>query len=230
MLGLMPGRRGLGRVVLWLMLLALLAGLGVGGYFALQSTRGIVALLTENRTLKQAITNLTEQRQIGYAKVLAQETREGRLFTRLLFVVTDPDDQRRRLLEREYEIEGDVVHFDAMIARFGPQVVMDGKGRALYLWRRIYGEHTPPAQGEPIEIPGQEPLRYGEAFKELPVRERMLFWNEIWGLADDPERLKAAGVEAVYGSAVYKKLQPGLIYIFNLDASGTFYPETVPDI
>src|SRR5690606_28913422 len=134
-----PGRQARGKIMARLMLLALCAGLGVGGYFALQTTRGILDLLNENKTLKRAITNLTEQRQIGYAKVISQETREGRLFTKLLFVVTDPEDQRKRVLEREFEIEGDVVFFDAMIAKFGPQVVMDGKEKALYLWRRIYG-------------------------------------------------------------------------------------------
>ena len=228
MQSIMQSQRRRGKVFAKLLGLALAIGLGVGGFFAFQSTRGILDLLNENRTLKQAITNLTQQRQIGYAKVVAQETRDGQLFTRLLFVVTDPEDQRKRLLEREYEIQGDVVFFDAMIAKFGDQVVMDGKEKALFLWRRVYGENMAPAQGFSIEAPGQEPARYGEIFKELPIADRTLFWDEIWRLADDPDRLSAAGVQTIYGSAVYKKLQPGLIYIFNLDADGTFYPETVP--
>jgi hypothetical protein len=217
-----------GRVMMKLVGLALAVGLGIGLFVALQSSRTIFELLNQNRAMRKAITNLTEQRQIGYAKVLAQESRDGQLYTRLLFVVTDPDNKNKRVVEREYEIKGDVVHFDALIVKFGPKVVMDGKDKAIYLWRRIYGESMAPEDGLPIEHPGQEPERYREFFKMLSLDERMMFWDEIWKLSNDPARLQAAGVQAVYGSAIYSQLRPGLIYIFNLDAGGAFYPETVP--
>jgi len=41
----------------------------------------------------------------------------------------------KRVLEKEYEIEGDIIHFDALIVKFDEQLVMDGKERTLYLWR-----------------------------------------------------------------------------------------------
>jgi hypothetical protein len=226
---LQPPASSLSGRLLWKLSVLILAfGFGVGVFFALRAGRTIFDLFNQNRALREAIANLTEQRQIGYAKVLSQETRNGVLTTRLLFVVTDPQDQRGRLLEREYEIEGDIVFFDALIVKFGPKAVMDGKEKAMYLWRRVYGENTPPARGFAIEIPGKEPARYGELFKKLSLRDRRLFWDEIWKLSDDPSRLAAADVQAIYGSALYKKVQPGLIYVFNLDAGGTFYPQTVP--
>ena len=43
-------------------------------------------LLAENKHLKQAITNLTLEEQIGYAKLISQEHREGKLFTTIKFV------------------------------------------------------------------------------------------------------------------------------------------------
>ena len=208
--------------------LVLILGLGAGGYFALRANRTIFELLTQNRALRQAITNLTQQRQIGYAKVLSQETRNGVICTQLLFVVTDPENQNRRVLERKYEIQGDVIFFDALVVRFDTKVVMDGKEKALYLWRRVYGENMAPENGFAIEQPGEEPAQYQELFKKLSLHDRKLFWEEIGKLSNDPARLQSVGVQAVYGSAIYKKLQPGLIYIFNLDASGAFYPETVP--
>ena len=73
-------------------------------------------------------------------------------------IVTDPENQNQRVLEREYEIKGDIVFFDALIVRFGTKVVMDGKEKAMYLWRRIYGESLAPENGLPIENPGEEPL------------------------------------------------------------------------
>ena len=48
-----------------------LAYLGRGLYYGAKT---IHELLAENKHLKQAITNLTREEQIGYAKVIAQET------------------------------------------------------------------------------------------------------------------------------------------------------------
>ncbi|MCD6384964.1 hypothetical protein J7M23_04220 [Candidatus Sumerlaeota bacterium] len=204
--------------------------LGILAISSLYVSKTIYDLLRENKALKQAITNLTKETQIGYAKVISQERRDGRLFTRLLFVETDRDDPTRRILEKEYEIEGDIVYFDALIVKFGDQLVMDGKERALYLWRRVYGEKMSPADGYPIETPGAEPQRYADIFAKLSLKEKNLFWTEIWSLSNDPDRLKKAGVKAIYGNVVYKKLRPGLIYMFKISNTGTLYPEVVPDL
>jgi hypothetical protein len=49
-------------------------------------------------------------------------------------------------------------------------------------------------------------------------------------LANDPEVLQQHGIKAIYGNAVYKKLRPGLIYVFKISPTGQLYPETVPDL
>jgi len=211
--------------------LVVLAGLVVAGFLArsfMLASRTIYDLLNENRQLKEAISNLTAERQIGYAKVLSQTERDGRLVTRLLFVETARDDPTRRILEKEYEVEGDVVYFDALIVKFSDRYVMDGKERALYLWRRVYGETMPPEKGYPIESEGAEPERYRDLFRKLSLRDRELFWSEIWKLSNDPERLRSAGIQAIYGNVVYKKLRPGLIYVFKIKSTGELYPEVVP--
>lgn len=218
------------RWVITLLMAGTLAVIGGGVYYALNTTQTIFELLGENRHLREAVTNLTHESKIGYAKVLEQGEREGRLFTRLLFVVTDPEDPARRVLEREYEIEGDVAFFDALIVKFSPQAVMDGKEHALHLWRRIYGEKMKPEDGYPIEVNGEEPQRYRELFKELSARDRQTFWSEIWALSDNPDRLADAGAQALYGGAVYKRLRPGVLLVIKLDANGAFYVETVPDL
>lgn len=35
---------------------------------------------------------------------------------------------------------------------------------------------------------------------------------------------------AIYGSVVYQKLEPGLIYVFKISSTGALYPETVLDL
>ena len=216
------------QVVSFLLVFVALAVVGVLAYAALYASKTIYQLLGENKHLKEAVTNLTEETQIGYAKVLRQEDKGNRLTTRLLFVETDRSDETKRIVEKEYDLEGDVVFFDALIVKFGNQVVMDGKEKSLYLWRRVYGERTAPSDGLPIELEGAEPARYANIFTKLSMKNRELFWSEIWQLSNDPDRLKEVGVSAIYGSVVYKKLRPGLIYAFKIDNRGNLHPETVP--
>ena len=109
-------------------------------------------------------------------------------------------------------------------------MVMDGKKKALYLWRRIYSDAMSPEQAFTIEEPGAEPERYKEMLTLLAKKERNLFWSNIWDLANDPDKLKNHGIEAIYGNVVYSRLQPGLIYVFKITPAGQLYPEIVPDM
>jgi hypothetical protein len=213
--------------VVWLGLLAIV-GFAVSGFWL--TGKGFLDLLNENKELKQAIHNLTEESQIGYAKVLKQENRDGKLFTRLLFVETDRSDPLVRVLEKEYEIEGDIVHFDTLIIKFSEPLVQDGRERAMYLWRRIYGETMRPEEGFSIETAGTEPQRYADICQALSIRDRTMFWDQIWQLSNEPKKLEQAGIKAIYGNAVYPRLRPGLIYVFKINNSGALYPEVVPDL
>ncbi len=224
------GSRGRGRLGALLGAVVFVAVLGAAGaaYWFSGFSRSIAQILEDNRQLRSAVENLSAESQIGYAKVISQETRDGKLFTRLKFVETDRNDPQKRVLEREYEIEGDVVHFDALVVKFDSKFVTDGRERALYLWRRVYGETTAPMHGMPINAEGEEPGRYRELGAKLSLKDRATFWNEVWQLANDPDRLKEMGVTAIDGSVVYKKLQPGLIYSFKVSNSGALTADVTP--
>lgn len=193
-------------------------------------TKTVHDLLGNNQKLKAAISTLVHEDQIGFAKVLRQETRDGKLYTTLRFVETARGDMLTTVLEKEYEIEGDIIHFDTLVVTFSDQAVMDGKARSLYLWRRVYGEHMSPSEGFGIETPGTHPERYAGLLRDLKLPERQMFWESIWDLANDPEALRDHGIKAIYGNAVYKRLRPGLIYVFKIGADGQVYPETVLDM
>jgi hypothetical protein len=187
-------------------------------------------LLGENKELKQAISTLTTEDQIGYAKVISQRTENGKLLTTLRFVETSRDDKTKTILQKEYTIEGDVIHFDALIVKFEDQMVLDGKARALYLWRRVYGEKMAPEEGFPIEEPGTEPRRYADLLKVLPIEQQELFWSEVWKLANNPEQLGQHGIRAIYGNVIYSQLREGLIYVFKIGPTGHLYVEDVFDM
>jgi len=216
--------------ILFLSILVLLTILILNSLRNLFTTKTISQLLTENKQLKQSITNLTQDDQIGYAKVISKEYKDGKLFTGLKFVETARDDKLKKILEKTYTIEGDVIFFDALIVKFSDKIVMNGKQKALYLWRRVYSEKTAPEQGFAIEEFGQEPARYADLLKAINLKDRELFWSNIWDLANQPDKLKAYGIEAIYGNAVYQQLRAGLIYIFKITPSGQVYREIVPEM
>ncbi len=224
--------QGQRRLKAWPLILigAVILGLGYLARGPYRAIATIQELLAENKELKQAITNLSREDQIGYAKVIAQETRDGQLFTTIRFVETARDDKLQKILEKEYTVAGDIIHFDALIVKFGNKMVLDGKMRALYLWRRVYGEQMTPQEGFAIEDPCTEPQRYRNLLKLLPAEQRQMFWSNIWDLANDPEKLAKYDIEAIYGNAVYSKLREGLIYVFKINSTGQVYPEVVPDI
>jgi len=223
------GRKKL-KILPLIIIAAAIAGMAYLGRTPYKVVATIRELLAENKELKQALTNLSREDQIGYAKVVSQEMKDGELFTTIRFVETARDDKLNKILEKEYIISGDIIHFDALIVKFGSKMVMDGRTRALYLWRRVYGEKMTPAEGFAIEEPGAEPQRYKDLLEALPIEHRKMFWSEIWELANDTEKLVEYGIDAIYGNAVYWKLREGLIYVFKINSSGQVYPEIVPDL
>ena len=208
---------------------AVIAGLGLL-IWKYHFNKNIEQLLKENKELQSAITNLKTERQIGYAKVISQTTVDGKVITKLKFVETDRNDMLKRVLEKEYDIEGDIIHFDALIVKFDEQLVMDGKEKALYLWRRVYSDKMRPEDGFAINTEGEEPERYADICSKLNLRNKKLFWKEIWKLADDNESLAEYGISAIYGNVVYRKVQPGLVYVFKISSTGSLYPEVIPDL
>lgn len=210
-------------IILFLITAIVAAIVGIAHYLGSSS---IHSLLTNNQRLNEAIKNLTEERQIGYLSVLAQENDElGKITSLVKLTQTAPGNQDRIVSEELFQIAGEVIHLDVLIVKFSDAFVQDGRGRALYLWRRIYGEKTAPEKGETIQRPEEQPDRYRGISKTLRLKDRKVFWNAIWQLAEDPALLNEYGVSAIYGNAVYTKTKPGQIYLIKINASGQIYPD-----
>jgi len=104
-------RKKLGIRALIVVVICLVPVVYIGrGYY--HGAKTIHQLLTDNKQLKQSITNLTYEEQIGYAKVISQETINNKFLTTIKFVETARDDKLKKILEKEYTIEGDIIHFD----------------------------------------------------------------------------------------------------------------------
>lgn len=217
-----------GKIIGTLIALTALATAAFFGVSFYLSSSSIHSLLTENHDLNKAITNLSREEQIGYATVESESTDEyGQKSLEVRFVQTAAGNPKEIVDEQLYTISGDVVHFDALVVKFTDEYVRDGKERALYLWRRIYGEQTPPEQGESIQVPGSAPERYHAISQTLKLKDRTLFWEAIWDLANDPTHLSQYGIKAVFGNAIYTQMEAGKVYLFKIGATGQIYPEVV---
>ena len=218
--------RNQGKILSTTVLLAAAAAAAIVGLAYYFSSSSIRSLLTENHELNKAIRNLTEERQIGYATVVSQETDQlGQTSSLVRFVQTAPGNPDQIVSEQLFQIAGSVIHFDALIVKFSDAYVREGKGRALYLWRRIYGDQTAPESGQPIQKPGDHPERYTEISNSLRLKDREVFWDAIWNLAENPAQLTEFGVTAIYGNAIYTRMQPGQVYLFKITPTGQIYPK-----
>jgi hypothetical protein len=195
--------------------------LGVGVFRAGTS---IQQILTENKQLEKAIRNLTDTGKIGAARVISKQLKDGKLYTKLKFWAYDRNNEHRIINEKTYEIAGDVVHFDALVVKFSDPLVKEGQ-KCMYIWRRVYGDGTAPEDGFHINDPNTEPVRYEDFLDNLPVNQQKLFWDSIWQLAHEPEKLEKYGIKAVYGNATYSQFQEGFLYIFRITPTGQIYPE-----
>jgi hypothetical protein len=207
----------------------LVAGALVGGWWFKEGAATIDDLLTRNEQLKEAISNLTKEERIGYAKVVRQEKVGGMLKTTIRFVEIARDDQTR-LSDAEFTVDGDVLYFDGMVVVFPKELVMDGSERAIFLWRRIFGEQQEPIYGLRIGKPGEEPARYREFFEKLNPENNEIFWEAIWSLANDAEGLDEYGIQTIQGEAISQKMVPGIVYTFILENTGLVRVDKRPDI
>lgn len=217
-----------GKVIGSLLALAALLTAGILGISFYHSTASIHQLLTENHQLQQAVRNLTQETQIGYALLQSQQRdADGELLSVVRFVQTAAGNPKEVVSEQLFTVRGEIVHFDALIVKFSDDYVKDGSERALYLWRRVYDEHTQPANGEAIEAAGTAPERYHAITRSLRLQNRDTFWQAIWELADDHQRLREYGIHAVFGNAIYTRLRAGKVYLFKISSTGQIYPEAV---
>lgn len=221
----MPTNKRSGKIITTVVLLAAIATASILGLAFYFSSSSIHSLLTENHKLNKAIKNLTQEQQVGFATLESRSRNEmGEIESLVRFVQTAPGKPSEIVSEELFVVEGDIVHFDTLIVKFNDNYVKDGKERALYLWRRIYGEGDAPADGDLIQSPGQAPERYRAITQSLRLKNQPVFWDAIWDLANDPQQLSEYGVTAVFGNAIYTKMEPGKVYVFKISATGQIYP------
>jgi hypothetical protein len=210
-------------------LVAALAALVAGGLVWRGMDR-FEALFTENTKLKQSLENLLTEDTLGQLYLEEQTTGpSGTVTSTISWLETAaPEHERAARLDR-FRVSGRTVYLDGFLIRFPSAMVADGEARALYFWRRAFGNSQTPDSGHLLDDGQGAPARYQPIFGETFSAQRgELFWSALWDLAHDPDKLEQFGIETVFGNALAIEPRPGFLYTIKLSASGALLVEIAP--
>jgi hypothetical protein len=180
----------------------------------------IEQLEQEKKELQQFVQRLTSERRVARVLVTDQKQVNGAMQTTLLFTEFSRDGSD--LPVKEFTIQGDEVHIDAMVIKFDYDLVEHDdplRGHSIALFTELYGRPQSPAQGFAIDSPGQVPDFYRDADPKVDEFESKL-WQDFWKLADDPAYRQAKRVRVANGQGIWFPVELGKIYTITLESDG----------
>src|SRR5262249_2947536 len=123
---------------------------------------------------------------------------------------------------KEYWIDGERAHIDALVIKFDPNFVQESdplRGHSIALFTKIYGETQTPANGMPIDEPGQPLGAYRDEAQKVSSYEKEL-WANFWRLPYDDRYRTAMGVRVAQGEGVWGDFKKGYTYRLTVEANG----------
>ncbi len=206
--------------------------LAVGGFFGYEYYQK----WQETQVLKQMISRLTADRKV--ADVWVKEYKRG----------SDGQPQKVVLKILEKDAEGnplspvlcpfslsDIIHFEALVIRLSDELVMNGEGKSIHLFRRAYALEEGGKTYESCEIsaPMQVPRGYALDSDDPRVSKiERTYWKLFWEYALDSRSREKAGVKNAQIEAPATRFVPDTIYRIILEHDGGLRIEAtaVPDI
>jgi cell division protein FtsB len=179
-------------------------------------------LLQQQRDeLARIVERLNAEQRVAKVLVLDQKRNyAGVVKTTLLWVEYAHDGST--LPPRQFVITGNEAHFDAEVIKFEHDFVEKDdplKGKSIALFTRVYGSEQTPADGFPIDPPGEVPDIYRSADAQVSAFEQEL-WRNFWRLYDDESYRKLKGVRIAQGESPWGKFETGQLYIITVEANG----------
>lgn len=147
---------------------------------------------------------------------------DGQIWTKLKFLEYSVDGQPLEPV-KVFTVPGNVVYFDALVMKYTPEQVQEGKAKSLYLFRRVFTDETRPDMGYKLFDIDEEaslPKNLQADTEEIPIQAQQEVWARFQKCLSDPEYAKEQGVDAMYGEAVYDTLRKGFLYTLNIQNNG----------
>jgi hypothetical protein len=211
-----------------LAVLSVLVAAASWGYWYFHTVQAPAAqirkLEEDKRELQQIVRRLTDERRAAEMVVTDQRrTDKGLLETTLLFVEQARDGSP--LPAKSFTVVGDEVYVAGLSIRFEKDFVFANdplRGRGIMLFTHIFGRNQKPADGLPIDAPGQIPDVYrGDPAEIARVSQfENELWDNFWRLVDDKTYRAEKGVDVAGGKAVFFRPSPDHLYRITLDTAG----------
>lgn len=170
--------------------------------------------------LQQIVQRLESETRVADVIVKDQQTVNGTLRTSIVFVEYRRDGSA--LPARRFTVDGNMIHFDALVAKFDGKFVEQNdplRGHSIALFTRLYGDNQTPAQGFPIDQPGQVPAVYRDDDPKVSQFQQEL-WQNFWRLADDPNYRNEMGVRIAQGEGPWLPFERDRLYTLTVEANG----------
>ncbi len=174
------------------------------------------------RELRAVVRNLERSVKVAEVRVLAR----SRGKTRLSLTFFDPASPGRRVGEKELEIAGSDIYFDAVVLNFRYSEIEEGRETNLAIPYRVFSDEVPQAEGIPLGAFDAEGVPYAfhraddDIYGIAPevYRERLAELMEI--AKTDAASRKEGIVRSLYGAAVHKRVQVGDALEIRIEATG----------
>jgi hypothetical protein len=142
------------------------------------------------------------------------------LLTKIQFV--NINDQGQPIGEaKTFDVVGDMIYVDYLTVNFEDKYIEKSdldRSTAIALFQRIFGEHQEPAKGFQLDTVGTRPTAYARG-TQMSDFERKI-WDDFWLIANDSQRARQMGIEAIQGKAVAIRAEPGKTYEIELRSTG----------
>jgi hypothetical protein len=122
---------------------------------------------------------------------------------------------------KQFEIVGDMIYVDYLNVIFDDKYIEQSdidRSTSIALFQRLFGEHQQPAQGFQLDTVGSRPTAYARGNQMSDFEKKI--WSDFWLIANDRQRAKDLGIEAIQGKAVAIRAQPGMTYEIELRSTG----------
>jgi hypothetical protein len=198
-------------------LLLLLGALGVGGWWYWEWQR-------EVKVLKQMISRLTAEERVAHVLVDEYQRDEAGGMKKMVLRVVEigPDGKELPPVFCSFT-KNDVVHFEAMVIRLNDELIMEGKGKSVFFFRRAFALDDDGNTYEKCDI--NKPMEVANGYSlgsddpEIRRLER-LYWKSFWKFALDEERRKSANVKNAQIEAPATRFVPDLEYELRIEHDG----------
>jgi hypothetical protein len=182
----------------------------------------IAAKEEEIARLDTAMRLLKVDHRLAELRVLRQEKNAdtGRLASIVEFVEVN-DDGAMIDKPRQFDIDGDLVYIECLVAKFEDRFVEASdlhRATSICFFQRIFSEFQEPSDGFELDRVGTRPTAYARG-REMSDFERQI-WNDFWSIANDRRQAEKLGIRAAHIEAPAIKVRPDKTYRLQLRASG----------